>query len=102
MQSFQDQFGFPQVAGAIDGTHIPIKAPEDAPEDYFNRKHFYSIALQGVVDADGKFIDTNVGLLAVYMMLRFSLFHLSDINWQQIPYSTLSQLNGLTAKTYPS
>ena len=61
VQRFCTKFGFPQAAGAIDGTHIPIKAPVESTEDYFNRKHFYSVLLQAVVDADGRFIDTNVG-----------------------------------------
>ena len=42
--------GMPQAIGAIDGTHIPIKAPKDNPGDYYNRKSFYSIVLQAVVD----------------------------------------------------
>jgi hypothetical protein len=53
--------GFPGVVGAIDGSHIPIKAPTKYPADYFNRKHFYSIVLQAVCDHDGKFIDVFVG-----------------------------------------
>lgn len=61
VQKFRTKFGFPQVAGAIDGTHIPIRAPEESKEDYFNRKAFYSVVLQAVVDADGRFIDTFVG-----------------------------------------
>ena len=42
--------GFPQVAAAIDGSHIPIIRPVDSASDYFNRKQFYSIILQGAVD----------------------------------------------------
>ena len=41
---------FPQVAGVIDGCHIPIIAPEEHHEDYHNRKGYHSIILQGVVD----------------------------------------------------
>ena len=47
--------------GAIDGSHISIKAPHINREDYFNRKQNYSINLQGVVDADAKFIDVSTG-----------------------------------------
>ena len=46
-----EAMGFPQCAGAIDVTHIPIKAPKDSRSDYFNRKHFYSINVQAVADA---------------------------------------------------
>ena len=53
--------GFPQCAGAIDGCHIPIEAPQQCPADYHNCKGWHSIILQGVVDHDGCFIDINVG-----------------------------------------
>lgn len=37
------QNGFPQVIGAIDGTHIKIDKPEIDFESYINRKGYYSI-----------------------------------------------------------
>ena len=40
------------MVGAIDGSHIPIIAPKNDPNDYYNRKQFHSIVLQGVADAD--------------------------------------------------
>jgi hypothetical protein len=52
---------FSNVIGAIDGSHIPIKAPHLFPVDYFNRKGFYSIVLQAVVDHEKKFLDICVG-----------------------------------------
>lgn len=51
----------PNIIGAIDGSHIPIKAPHLFPVDYFNRKGFYSIVLQAVVDHNKKFLDICVG-----------------------------------------
>ena len=53
IQAFQEISCFPQVVGAIDGSHIPIIAPKNDPNDYYNRKQFHSIVLQGVADADG-------------------------------------------------
>lgn len=37
--------GIPNCCGAIDGKHIPIKAPIDRPADYVNRKNFHSVVL---------------------------------------------------------
>ncbi|GBC35406.2 protein ANTAGONIST OF LIKE HETEROCHROMATIN PROTEIN 1-like [Rhizophagus irregularis DAOM 181602=DAOM 197198] len=54
---------FSNIIGAIDGSHIPIKAPHLFPVDYFNRKGFYSIILQAVVDHEKKFLDICVGWL---------------------------------------
>jgi hypothetical protein len=47
----------PNIIGAIDGSHIPIKVSHLFPVDYFNRKGFYSIVLQAVVDHNKKFLD---------------------------------------------
>jgi hypothetical protein len=56
-EQFQRKKGLPHCIGAIDGTHIPIKAPYDNPEQYVNRKKFHSVQLQGVCDADRFFTD---------------------------------------------
>ncbi|XP_051793477.1 uncharacterized protein LOC127530540 [Acanthochromis polyacanthus] len=61
VQGFRDKWRFPQVAGAIDGTHIKIRAPTDDPASYYNRKGDYSIILQAVVDHRMRFWDINVG-----------------------------------------
>lgn len=39
--------GIPGVAGAIDACHIAIKQPVGNAHDYYNRKGFHSIILQG-------------------------------------------------------
>ena len=36
MGSIEVCWDFPQVAGAIDGTHIPVIRPQDNPSDYYN------------------------------------------------------------------
>ena len=41
---FEATWGFPQCFGAIDGSRIPIII------DYYNRKRFHSIVLQGLAD----------------------------------------------------
>ena len=37
LSGFENVWGFPHCAGAIDGTHIPIIAPSEDHADYFNR-----------------------------------------------------------------
>lgn len=49
------------VLGAIDGSHIPIKAPRRQHNSYVNRKGFHSILLQAVCDSSLKFIDCYSG-----------------------------------------
>ena len=61
VREFEVLWGFPQTVGAIDGTHIPILKPVECPSDYYNRKGFYSVIIQGVVDSHGLFIDVNIG-----------------------------------------
>ena len=53
--------GFPQCAGAVDGTHIPIISPKEYPADYYNRKGWHSIIMQGLVDHRGHFMNINIG-----------------------------------------
>lgn len=43
--------GFSNVIGAIDCTHIAIKAPSEEEFAYVNRKHFHSINVQIICDA---------------------------------------------------
>ncbi len=50
IRGFYTTWGFPQCAGAIDGSHNPIIAPSHNPTDYFNRKGWHSVLLQAVVD----------------------------------------------------
>ena len=61
MEGFAVLSDFPQIVGAIDGSHIPIKRPVEYPNDYYNRKSFHSLVLQGIADADGRFIHVSTG-----------------------------------------
>ena len=38
IDGFLQKFGFPQVIGCIDGTHIPIQQPSKNAHDYFSCK----------------------------------------------------------------
>ena len=61
IQEFQDISCFPQVVGALDGSHIAIRVPKEDPNEYVNRKRFHSIVLQGVAGANGKFLHVSTG-----------------------------------------
>jgi hypothetical protein len=52
--------GRPQAALAVDGCHVPITAPQENPEDFYNRKGSYSMNMQGLVNADGRFCNIQV------------------------------------------
>ena len=56
-----EKYRFPQCFGVVDGSHIPIVSPQYYPADYYNRKGWHSVILQGTVNHLGQFIDVNVG-----------------------------------------
>ena len=44
-------WGFPQVVGVLDNTHILFLKPTKCPSGYYNRKGLYSILIQGVMNS---------------------------------------------------
>ncbi|GAB6021949.1 hypothetical protein CHUAL_014176 [Chamberlinius hualienensis] len=57
--NFNTKFGMMNVIGCIDCCHIPISCP--VSDRNIDRKCFYSVILQGVVDHKGSFWDIDVG-----------------------------------------
>jgi DDE superfamily endonuclease len=55
------QLGWPNAVGIVDGSHIPIRKPRGNSDPYHCRKGFYSIVLQGIVDAQARFLNIAVG-----------------------------------------
>uniref|UniRef100_A0A1X7U3J5 DDE Tnp4 domain-containing protein n=1 Tax=Amphimedon queenslandica TaxID=400682 RepID=A0A1X7U3J5_AMPQE len=93
VHGFEDRWGFPQTVGAIDGSHIPILKQSESASDYFNRKCFYSIIIQAVVDFRGRSLDINIrwpGKVHDARVFANSLFfrrvnsgdYLPDMKWQ--------------------
>ena len=44
VDGYRTKFGFPNCIGAVDGCHIPIIAPREDYQDYYNRKGWYLIS----------------------------------------------------------
>ncbi|XP_025267615.1 protein ALP1-like [Camponotus floridanus] len=53
----------PGIIGAIDGTHIAIKAPQHNFVDYYNRNNYHSVILQAVCNDRKEFIDVFAGIV---------------------------------------
>ena len=79
IEGFSEKSKVPNVVAAIDGSHIPIKAPKENHEDYFNRKHFYSYLVQGIVDSSGLFLSVVTGFPGSLHDSR--MLRLSDVYW---------------------
>ena len=63
LDSFRTICKIPNLAGAIDGSHIKLsRKPRQVavPSDYWNRHDFFSVLLQGVCDANKIFWDVCV------------------------------------------
>jgi len=100
IDGFSDKGPFPQVAGAIDGSHIRIKAPIVNAKDYYCRKGFHSVILQGVVDSDGRFMHVSTGYpgsIHDSRMLRMSSLY-RDIANERVLHSPTKRINGREIK----
>uniref|UniRef100_A0A8C5S485 DDE Tnp4 domain-containing protein n=1 Tax=Laticauda laticaudata TaxID=8630 RepID=A0A8C5S485_LATLA len=53
--------GFPNCAGVVGTSHMPILCPPHQASEYVNTKGYYSMALQALVDHEGKFTHLSAG-----------------------------------------
>ena len=58
---FEKLWNMPQWLGALDGRHVPIKAPPATGSIYYNYKGFFSINHMALVDSQYKFLDCDIG-----------------------------------------
>lgn len=61
MEQFEKTCVFPNVIGAINGTHVKIRAPREDATSYVNRKGLHSINVQVVCDSLGHFTHVYAG-----------------------------------------
>ena len=60
-EGFRTKWNFPNCFGCIDGKHVRVICPEQSGSQFYNYKQYFSIVLQGVADANCKFITIDVG-----------------------------------------
>lgn len=59
--NFSKIWNFSNCIGSIDGKHIAMQAPSYSESEYYSYKHFNSIILVGVCDANYKFTLIDLG-----------------------------------------
>ncbi|XP_014667953.1 PREDICTED: uncharacterized protein LOC106809400 [Priapulus caudatus] len=60
-KNFNEKWDFPLCLGALDGKHVAIRQPGYSGSQFFNYKHFFSVILLALVDADYRFIYVDIG-----------------------------------------
>lgn len=60
-KQFAQKWNYPCALGAIDGNHIAIRPPPESGSEFYNYKHFFSVFMLALVDADYKFLYVDVG-----------------------------------------
>ena len=60
-EQWSTRWNFHHMLGAIDGKHFPIRKPAKSGTVYHKYKGFFSIIMMAVVDANCKFLWTDVG-----------------------------------------
>lgn len=54
-------WNFPNALGCVDGKHIKVKCPKKTGSMFWSYKHQFSMILQGLVDANYRFVIIDVG-----------------------------------------
>ena len=80
---FNENWRFPNCGRVIDRCYIAIIAPTDFHSDFYNRKGWFFMVLQGVADQKYHFIDVYTGWLGSVYDAR--VFANSPItNWRKL------------------
>lgn len=99
--NFNEKWQFPNCLGAIDGKHIRVKCPARSGTMFFNYKHYFSIVLQAVSDANCRFIFIEVGAYGKQSdggtFRNSQLYRLMEKKKLNIPDETLLPQSGIEA-----
>lgn len=60
-REFEQRAHFPHCLGAVDGKHVRVQKFAKSGSMYLNYKHYFSIVLLAIVDADYRFIFVDIG-----------------------------------------
>uniref|UniRef100_A0ABD2WDW9 DDE Tnp4 domain-containing protein n=1 Tax=Trichogramma kaykai TaxID=54128 RepID=A0ABD2WDW9_9HYME len=60
-QDFYLLSDLPQCVGALDVCHVRVRKPPHSGSRYYNFKRYYSMTLQGLVDAHRRFLSVDIG-----------------------------------------
>ena len=60
-REFHNAWQYPNLLGAIDGKHVELKKPPSSGSIYWKHKKDFSILLLAIIDANYRFIYTNIG-----------------------------------------
>lgn len=86
---FSEKWQFHNCLGALDGKHIAIKCPANSGTFYFNYKHFFSIVLLALVDADYKFLYIDIGANGsasdAGIFVDSEIYHALNVNTAGLP-----------------
>lgn len=97
---FYTKWNYPCCVGALDGKHIAIQQPADTGSEFFNYKHFFSVVLLALVDANYKFLYVDVGATGragdAGVFGNSSLEKALDANGLQLPPA--QNIEGVSAK----
>ena len=91
VDEFKRKWAVPQCFGAIDGSHVPISAPSNLHTDYYNRKGWYSMLIQGLVGWPGSVHDARV-------LARSALYN--DIECNHILPNVTVSISGVDVPLY--